>query len=81
MSTLIGESLWTLILPLAFIPLLWFIWAQGAKRCHDRGNSGLYLFIPFYFIFMLFGDSERGNNAYGANPKGQGNQDEALENH
>ena len=24
----------------AYIPLLWFFFAQGAKRCHDRGNSG-----------------------------------------
>ena len=23
-----------------YIPVLWFLWAQGAKRCHDLGNSG-----------------------------------------
>ena len=35
------------------IPALWFIWAQGAKRCHDIGNSGWYQLIPFYSLFMM----------------------------
>ena len=56
-----------------FIPLIWFLWAQGAKRCHDRGNSGLYQIIPFYFLWMLFGDSDIGDNGYAPNPKGIGN--------
>lgn len=57
------------------IPLLWFLWAQGAKRCHDRGNSGWYLFIPFYLFWMLFADGDHGINEYGPNPKGIGNND------
>lgn len=28
-------------------PSLWFILAQGAKRCHDRGNSGWYQLTHF----------------------------------
>ncbi len=52
-----------------FIPLLWFMWAQGAKRCHDRGNSGWFQLIPFYGFWMLFADSDQGENEYGANPK------------
>ena len=42
------------------IPLLWFIWAQGAKRCHDYGESGWLQLIPLYPIYMLFkkGDKE-----------------------
>jgi uncharacterized membrane protein YhaH (DUF805 family) len=63
---------------IAFIPLVWFLWAQGAKRCHDRGNSGFYQLIPFYALWMLFGDSEDGVNEYGANPKGIGNEAEAV---
>ncbi len=27
------------IIFIAYIPLYWFLWAQGAKRCHDRGNA------------------------------------------
>ncbi len=51
------------------IPYCWFAWAQGAKRCHDRGNSGWYQIIPFYCIVLLFGDGEKGTNSYGVSPK------------
>lgn len=65
------------LLKLAFlIPILWFSLAQGSKRCHDRGNSGLYQLIPFYILWMLFGDSDYGRNRYGTNPKGEGNNEE-----
>lgn len=52
-----------------YIPMLWFLWAQNCKRCHDRGNSGWYQLIPFYFFVLLFGDGEDGSNDYGDNPK------------
>ncbi|MDU1891864.1 MAG: DUF805 domain-containing protein [Dysgonomonas sp.] len=61
------------------IPAYWFGWAQGAKRCHDRGNSGWYQLIPFYGIWMLFADSEYGENEYGPNPKGLGNVEEMID--
>lgn len=51
------------------IPYLWFIWAQGAKRCHDRGNSGWFQIIPFYGLWMLFAEGEVGTNEYGNSPK------------
>ncbi|WP_101688779.1 DUF805 domain-containing protein [Dysgonomonas massiliensis] len=60
-----------MMLPLS-IPLYWFLFAQGAKRCHDRGNSGWYQIIPFYNLVMLFGDGDYGINEYGPNPKGLG---------
>ena len=50
---------------------MWFNLAQGAKRCHDRGNSGWFQLIPFYGLWMLFGDGDRGENQYGINPKGR----------
>ena len=52
------------------IPLLWFLWAQGAKRCHDVGNSGWWQLIPFYALWLLFQDGQPGQNQYGDNPKG-----------
>ena len=58
---------------LVFIPCLFFMFAQGAKRCHDLGNSGWFQLIPLYGFWMLFADSEHGENAYGENPKGIGN--------
>ena len=54
---------------IAYIPLLWFLWAQGAKRCHDRGNSGWYQIIPFYVFWMLFAEGDSNNNEYGNSPK------------
>lgn len=53
------------------IPGYWFLWAQGAKRCHDRNNTGWYQIIPFYVIWMLFADGDEGENDYGDNPKGK----------
>jgi len=58
------------------LPVAWFLWAQGAKRCHDRGNSGWYQIIPFYVFWMFFADSEFGPNDYDLNPKGIGNGEE-----
>ena len=54
-----------------FVFYMWFNFAQGAKRCHDRGNSGWFQLIPFYGLWMLFGDGDRGENQYGINPKGR----------
>ena len=58
-----------ILLNLGFIPLLWILWAQGAKRCHDLGNSGWFQLIPLYIILMIFVDSIKGANQYGDNPK------------
>lgn len=57
------------IFGLAYIPMIWFLWAQGAKRCHDRGNSGWYQIIPFYVFWMLFAEGDSGDNEYGNSPK------------
>lgn len=51
------------------IPLVWFLWAQGAKRCHDIDRNGWWQLIPFYFLFLLFEDGHPGRNEYGSNPK------------
>lgn len=63
---------------LIYIPLLWFLWAQGAKRCHDIGKTGWYQIIPFYVFWMLFTESHNGINEYGPNPKGNGNQEQNI---
>ena len=54
-----------------FIPLLWFLWAQGAKRCHDIGKSGWWQIVPFFGLWMLFKDGDVGFNEYGEDPKGR----------
>ncbi len=47
----------------------WFLFAQGAKRCHDMGLNGWYQLIPFYMLWMVFGKGDDGENKYGLNPK------------
>lgn len=64
---------------LIFIPLVWFVWAQGAKRCHDLGRSGWFQLIPFYGLIMLFHDGDPGRNEYGFNAKGVPGPDGQLE--
>ncbi|PIQ20498.1 MAG: hypothetical protein COW65_14630 [Cytophagales bacterium CG18_big_fil_WC_8_21_14_2_50_42_9] len=54
-----------------YLPFAWFFLAQGAKRCHDRNNTGFYQFIPLYVLFMLFADGNVGANDFGADPKGR----------
>ena len=51
------------------IPILWIMFAQGAKRCHDVGHNGWWQLIPFYVFWMIFQDGESGTNQYGENPK------------
>jgi uncharacterized membrane protein YhaH (DUF805 family) len=64
------------ILGLAFIPLAWFVWAQAAKRCHDLGNSGWWQLIPFYGLWLLFQEGQKGENEYGEDPKERFNPDQ-----
>ncbi|MBK7805036.1 MAG: DUF805 domain-containing protein [Saprospiraceae bacterium] len=58
------------IIGLAYIPMLWFLWAQGAKRCHDVGNNGWWQIIPFYVFWVVLQGGQPGLNEYGQNPKG-----------
>ena len=51
------------------IPAFWFNLTQSAKRCHDRGNSGWHQFIPFYVLWLLFGDGNKNINEHGPSPK------------
>ena len=54
------------------ILLLWFLLAQGAKRCHDIGKSGWWQIVPFFVVlWMLFKDGDVGFNEYGEDPKGR----------
>lgn len=57
------------ILGLGYIPTLWFLFAQGTKRCHDRGNPGWWQIIPFYSFWMIFAEGEAQDNEYGRSPK------------
>lgn len=60
----------TAAIAIFYIPMIWFLFAQGTKRCHDVGNSGWWQLIPFYGLWMLFQEGEPRVNEYGQNPKG-----------
>jgi uncharacterized membrane protein YhaH (DUF805 family) len=46
--------------------ILWvFMLMQGAKRCHDIGNSGWWQLIPLYFIWLMVAKGDEGENEYG----------------
>jgi uncharacterized membrane protein YhaH (DUF805 family) len=55
----------------AFVLTLWFALAYHCKRCHDRGNPGYFMIVPFYGLWLAFADSAPGANEYGPNPKVQ----------
>lgn len=53
------------LLGLLMIPILWFLLAQGAKRCHDTGRSGWWQLIPMFWIILLIAKGEIKANKYG----------------
>ncbi len=78
MIALVGgaESMVGLLL---VVPMVWFLWAQGAKRCHDINRSGWMQIIPFYVLFLIFEDGQQGKNEYGSNPKSPDGPEDVLE--
>ena len=71
-----NSALGGLLVLVLVLPLIFFMLAQGVKRSHDLGNSGWFILIPFYGLWLLFADSKHGTNEYGPNPKGIGNDPE-----
>lgn len=47
------------------VAFFWFLYAQCAKRCHDLGKSGAWMFVPFWNILLFFAEGEKGGNQYG----------------
>lgn len=67
-----GVAIFTL---LVFLPIMWILWANIAKRCHDLGKSGFFgllLLIPlvnFIFgIYLAFFKGDENDNEYGVSP-------------
>jgi uncharacterized membrane protein YhaH (DUF805 family) len=64
-----GGTMPALVAFAAIVPSMWFLTAQAAKRCHDRGNSGWYQLLPGYFLILMFGKGDSGINEFGQDPK------------
>ncbi len=47
------------------VAFFWFLYAQCAKRCHDLGKSGAWMFVPFWNVLLFFAEGEKQNNQYG----------------
>ena len=47
------------------VAFFWFLYAQCAKRCHDLGKSGVWMFVPFWNILLFFAEGEKKDNQYG----------------
>jgi proton-dependent oligopeptide transporter, POT family len=56
----------SLILTAFYLPVYWFVYSYGARRCHDVGLSGFYQLIPFYPIYLLFKKGDDLQNKYGS---------------
>lgn len=57
-----GANLLILACTVAFF---WFLYAQCAKRCHDLGKSGAWMFVPFWNVLLFFAEGEKQDNQYG----------------
>jgi hypothetical protein len=57
------------LLSLLYIPLYWFLFSQGSKRCHDVGVSGWWQIVPFYIVTLVFFKGDSFLNKYGPSPK------------
>ena len=69
----------SLIIILLMVPSFWFLFAQGAKRSHDVGNSGWFQFIPFYILWLIFAAGRKGKNKYGNDPKDNDEEEDVLQ--
>lgn len=47
------------------VVFFWFLYAQCAKRCHDLGKSGAWMFVPFWNVLLFFAEGEEQDNKYG----------------
>ena len=59
----------SLVVPVFVLPMYWFLFAQGSKRCHDCGFSGWWQLLLVSLLWMLFADGKLARNEYGDSPK------------
>ena len=50
--------------------------AVGVRRMHDVGKSGWFILIPIYSLILALTEGDKGENAYGPDPK---NPTESIE--
>jgi uncharacterized membrane protein YhaH (DUF805 family) len=56
--------------------------AVGVRRMHDLGKSGWFILIPIYNLILACTEGDRGENAYGPDPKSDNAfNNDALDSH
>ena len=69
LNSMANTHAFTAVYGLGFLFISYFMFAQGAKRCHDIGKSGWLEIIPGWNFRLFVKDGEPETNKYGANPK------------
>jgi uncharacterized membrane protein YhaH (DUF805 family) len=71
----------------AFIPMIYNLAllvpsiAVGVRRMHDVNKSGWFLLIPFYNLYLAVTEGTHGPNDYGADPYGEDDLNQLVENY
>jgi uncharacterized membrane protein YhaH (DUF805 family) len=64
MSTLV-----TILYCIVMLAALWVYIATMVRRCHDRGKSWWFIFIPLYFLLLYVLPAQQEGNEFGPNPR------------
>ena len=64
MSTLV-----TILYCIVMLAALWVYIATMVRRCHDRGKSWWFRFIPLYFLLLYVLPAQQEGNEFGPNPR------------
>jgi uncharacterized membrane protein YhaH (DUF805 family) len=68
-SDYLGVDACTILLVFMSLPCLYFLLAEGSKRCHDFGVSGwlqlLTIVVPIFIFILIFIPRKKFDNEYG----------------
>jgi uncharacterized membrane protein YhaH (DUF805 family) len=72
-SGVLGDTIGSGLIIVFYLAIIVPSIAVTIRRMHDVGKSGWYCLIPIYNLILTLTDSTPGENEYGPNPKGIGN--------
>lgn len=63
------SALVTILYCIVMLAALWVYIATMVRRCHDRGKSWWFIFIPLYFLLLYALPAQQEGNEFGPNPR------------